>query len=85
MHLKSREGESEQHGYAQSNLAARVIPLRPSAETQAKAIERGIDGVFESFDAEGGTEFHLAVLARISHELIKQIEEQTEKEEIESG
>ena len=54
--------------------------MRPSAETQAKANERGIEGVFESFDAEGGTKFRLTVLARMSRKLMEQIEDQTAEE-----
>lgn len=64
---------------------ARVITLRPSAETQAKEIEREIEGVFESFDVNGDTELRLAVLARLSRKLIEQLEEKTAKRKIEGG
>ena len=54
----------------------RVISLPPTSEEQAKYIEREIEGVFDSYDAEGNAELRLAVLARISQKLMQQIEEQ---------
>ena len=53
---------------------ARVITVRPSAEIQAKEIQREIEGVLDAFDAKGDTELRLAVLARISQKLMDQIE-----------
>ena len=53
---------------------ARVITVRPSAETQAKEIQREIEDVLDAFDAAGDAELRLAVLARISQKLMDQIE-----------
>lgn len=62
----------------------RVISLPPTAEEQAKYIEREIEGVFDAHDADGNAELRLAVLARISQKLMEQIEDRTTEVEIES-
>ncbi len=58
----------------------RVISLPPTAEEQAKYIQREIEEVFDAYDADGDAELRLAVLARISRKLMEQIEDQTAKE-----
>lgn len=58
----------------------RVISIRPTAEEQAKIIEREIEGVFDAYDADEDAELCLAVLARISRKLMEQLEEHTAKE-----
>ena len=58
----------------------RVISIPPTAEEQAKYIEREVEGVFDTYDADGDAELRLAVLARISRKLMEQIEDQTAKE-----
>ena len=63
---------------------ARVLTVPPSAETQAKEIQREIEDVLDAFDAAGDAELRLAVLTRISQKLMEQIEEQTAIEAIES-
>ena len=63
----------------------RVISLPPTAEEQAKYIEREIEDVFDAYDADGDAEFRLAVLTRISRNLMEQIEDRTTEVEIESG
>ena len=63
----------------------RVISIPPTAEQQAKYIEREIESVFDAYDADGDAELHLAVLARISRKLMEQIEERTTGVEIENG
>ena len=53
---------------------ARVIALPPTAETQAKAIEREIEQIFEFAGVAEDTELRLAVLARLSRKLMEQLE-----------
>ena len=54
---------------------ARVITLHPIAETQAKAIEREIEQIFEFAGVAEDTELRLAVLARLSRKLMEQLED----------
>ena len=63
----------------------RVISLPPDTEEQAKYIESEIEGVFDSYDAEGDAELRLAVLARISQKLMEQLENQTPTRDIDGG
>ena len=54
---------------------ARVIALPPTAEMQAKEIEREIEQIFELAGVAEDTELRLAVLARLSRKLMEQPED----------
>lgn len=54
---------------------ARVIAVPPTAEMQAKQIEREIEQIFEFAGVSEDTELRLAVLARLSRKLMEQLED----------
>ena len=54
---------------------ARVIALPPTAEKQAKEIEREIEQIFEFAGVSEDTELRLAILARLSRKLMEQPED----------
>ena len=54
---------------------ARVITVPPTAEMQAKEIEREIEQIFELTGVAEDTELRLAVLARLSRKLMEQPED----------
>ena len=49
----------------------RVVILTPSVEDAADQIEHEIEPIFNKFEADGNTEFRLAVLARITQKLMQ--------------
>ena len=51
---------------------ARVITVPPTAEKQAKEIEREIEQIFEFAGVAEDTELRLAILARLSRKLMEQ-------------
>ena len=53
----------------------RVVTVPPTAEAQIDNIERGIDQVFESAGVDGDANLRLAILARLSQKLMKQLED----------
>ena len=58
----------------------RVITVPPTAEAQIDNIERGIDQVFEDFGVDGNVDLRLAILARLSQKLMKQLEDSANEE-----
>ena len=58
-----------------SEEQARVISLPPTAETQAKEIEREIEQIFELAGVAEDTELRLAVLARLSRKIMERPED----------
>ena len=52
----------------------RVVILTPSVEDAADQIEHEIEPIFNKFDADGNTEFRIAVLARITQKLMQESE-----------
>ena len=53
----------------------RVVTVPPTAEEQIDNIERGIEQVFKRFGVDGDANLRLAILARLSQKLMKQLEE----------
>ena len=58
----------------------RVVTVPPTAEEQIDNIERGIDQVFESAGVDGDANLRLAILARLSQKLMKQLEDSANEE-----
>ena len=58
----------------------RVVTVPPTAEAQIDNIERGIDQVFESAGVDGDANLRLAILARLSQKLMKQLEDSANEE-----
>ena len=51
-----------------------VVILTPSVEDAADQIEREIEPIFDKFNADGNTEFRLAILARLTQKLMQKSE-----------
>ena len=60
----------------------RVVTVPPTAEEQIDNIERGIDQVFESAGVDGDANLRLAILARLSQKLMKQLEDSANEESV---
>ena len=58
----------------------RVVTVPSTAEAQIGNIERGIDQVFESAGVDGDANLRLAILARLSQKLMKQLEDSANEE-----
>ena len=58
----------------------RVVTVPPTAEEQIDNIERGIDQVFESAGVDGDANLRLAILARLSQKLMRQLEDSANEE-----
>ena len=73
-HTESSAGERIRIGITRPNHSEQeqVVTLPSTAEEQVNEIEREIEQVLDKFDADGNSEFRLAVLARISQELMKE-------------
>ena len=71
-HTESSAGEPIRIGITRPNEPEQeqVVTLPSTAEEQANKIEHEIEQVFDKFDADGNSEFRLAVLARISQKLM---------------
>ena len=73
-HTESSAGEPIRIGITRPNEPEQeqVVTLPSTAEEQANKIEYEIEQVFNKFDADGNSEFRLAVLARISQKLMQE-------------
>ena len=73
-HTESSAGEPIRIGITRPNEPEQeqVVTLPSTAEEQANKIEHEIEQVFDKFDADGNSEFRLAVLARISQKLMQE-------------
>ena len=75
-HTESSTGEPIRVGITapKKTEQERVVILTPSVEDAADQIEREIAPIFNKFDADGNTEFRLAVLARMTQKLMQESE-----------
>ena len=73
-HIESAAGEPIRIGITRPNHPEQeqVVTLPSTVEKQAIEIEREIKQVLDKFDADGNSEFRLAVLARISQKLMQE-------------
>ncbi len=79
-HTESSTGEPIRVGITalQKTEQERVVILTPSVEDAADQIECQIEPIFNKFDADGNTEFRIAVLARITQKLMQESENEKE-------
>ena len=75
-HTESSRGEPIRVGITapEKTEQERVVILTPSVEDAADEIEHEIEPIFNKFNADGNTEFRIAVLARITQKLMQESE-----------
>ena len=75
-HTESSRGEPIRVGITAPEKTEQewVVILTPSVEDAADQIEHEIEPIFNKFDADGNTEFRIAVLARITQKLMQESE-----------
>ena len=76
-HIDSPTGERIRIGVTRPNQAEqeRVVTLTSLADEQTSEMEHEIRKVFDKFNVDNNIELHIAILARISQQWIKQLDE----------